>query len=111
MTSEAEERAKKDEEEEEEDQAQEEEAMEPQELHTESEQPEPKEETLEGEAPESTEASRPADGNAGETEQEAPPGSAIHNSPPLQNGTTQWMACFKNDIRQFLLLFAKILTS
>ncbi|XP_036939191.1 calcium/calmodulin-dependent 3',5'-cyclic nucleotide phosphodiesterase 1C isoform X4 [Acanthopagrus latus] len=83
---EAEERAKKDEEEEEEDQAQEEEAMEPQELHTESEQPEPKEETLEGEAPESTEASRPADGNAGETEQEAPPGSAIHNSPPLQNG-------------------------
>ncbi|XP_073347570.1 dual specificity calcium/calmodulin-dependent 3',5'-cyclic nucleotide phosphodiesterase 1A isoform X1 [Pagrus major] len=79
---ESEERAKKEAEE----QAQQEEAMEPEEVDIESEQPEPKEETLEGEAPESAEASRPADGNTGETEQEAPPGSAMHNNPPLQNG-------------------------
>ncbi|XP_044075260.1 calcium/calmodulin-dependent 3',5'-cyclic nucleotide phosphodiesterase 1A isoform X2 [Siniperca chuatsi] len=79
---EAEERAKKEAEE----QAQQEEAMEPQEVHTESEQPEPKEDQLEGEEPESTEASRPPDGNTGETEQGAQPGSATHENPPLQNG-------------------------
>ncbi|XP_047444616.1 calcium/calmodulin-dependent 3',5'-cyclic nucleotide phosphodiesterase 1C isoform X5 [Mugil cephalus] len=78
---EAEERAKKEAEE----LAQQEEAMEPQEPQ-ESEQPEPKEDKLEEEAPESAEVSRPPDGNTGETEQAAPPGSATHKNPPLQNG-------------------------
>ncbi len=84
MTSEAEERAKKEAEE----QAQQEEAMEPQEVDTDSEQPEPEEDKLEGEAPESVEASRPPDGNTGETEQGAQPGSATLKNPPLQNGTS-----------------------
>ncbi|XP_070700754.1 dual specificity calcium/calmodulin-dependent 3',5'-cyclic nucleotide phosphodiesterase 1C isoform X2 [Pempheris klunzingeri] len=79
---EAEERAKREAEE----QAQQEEAMEPQEVHTESEQPEPKEDKVEGEAPESEEASRPPDGNTGETEQGAEPESDTHKNPPLQNG-------------------------
>ncbi|XP_035527369.1 calcium/calmodulin-dependent 3',5'-cyclic nucleotide phosphodiesterase 1A [Morone saxatilis] len=79
---EAEERAKKEAEE----QAQQEEAMEPQEIDTESEQPEPEEDKLEGEASESAEVSRPPDGNAGETEQGAQPGSTLHKNPPLQNG-------------------------
>nr|XP_046264419.1 calcium/calmodulin-dependent 3',5'-cyclic nucleotide phosphodiesterase 1A isoform X2 [Scatophagus argus] len=79
---EAEERAKKEAEE----RAQQEEAMEPQEVNTESEQPEPKEDKLEGEASESAEASRSADGNTGETEQGAQPGSTTYKNPPLQNG-------------------------
>ncbi|XP_075954073.1 dual specificity calcium/calmodulin-dependent 3',5'-cyclic nucleotide phosphodiesterase 1A-like [Anarhichas minor] len=78
---EAEERAKREAEE----QAQQEEAMEPQEVHTEPEQPEPKEDQLEGEELESAEV-RPPDGNMGETEQGAQPGSATHKNPPLQNG-------------------------
>ncbi len=83
MTSEAEERAKKEAEE----QAQQEEAMEPPEVLTDSEQPEPKEDKLEGEVPEPAEASRPPDGNTGETDQGAEPGSSTCKSPPLQNGT------------------------
>lgn len=78
LTSEAEERAKREAEE----QAQQEEAMEPQEVHTESEQPEPDEDKLEGEEPESAEVSRPPDGNTGETEQ------GVQKNPPLQNGTS-----------------------
>ncbi|KAM6990108.1 dual specificity calcium/calmodulin-dependent 3',5'-cyclic nucleotide phosphodiesterase 1A isoform 4-T4 [Tautogolabrus adspersus] len=77
---EAEERAKKEAEE----QAEQEEAMEPQEVHTESEQPEPKEDKLEEEEPKPAEASRPPDGNTGETEQGVQSGSATHT--PLQNG-------------------------
>lgn len=83
MKSEAEERAKREAEE----QAQQEESMEPQEVQTETEQPEPNEDKLEGEASESAEVSRPPDGNTGDTEQGAQPGSATHKSPPLQNGT------------------------
>lgn len=83
MTSEAEERAKKEAEE----QAQQQEEMEPQEVQTQSEQPEPKDDKLEGETPESAEVSRPPDGNRGETEQGAQPGSTTHKNPPLQNGT------------------------
>uniref|UniRef100_UPI0037E8E2AD dual specificity calcium/calmodulin-dependent 3',5'-cyclic nucleotide phosphodiesterase 1A n=1 Tax=Semicossyphus pulcher TaxID=241346 RepID=UPI0037E8E2AD len=79
---EAEERAKKEAEE----QAEQEESMEPQEVQIESEQPEPKDDNLEGEEPQSAEASRPPDGNTGETEQGAQPGSAAHNNTPLQNG-------------------------
>ncbi|XP_056277694.1 dual specificity calcium/calmodulin-dependent 3',5'-cyclic nucleotide phosphodiesterase 1C isoform X1 [Pseudoliparis swirei] len=88
---EAEERAKREAEE----QAQQDEAMEPQEVHTEPEEPEPKEDQLEGEAGgegeeegeelESLEV-KPPDGNMGETEQGAQPGSATHKNPPLQNG-------------------------
>ncbi|XP_039999805.1 calcium/calmodulin-dependent 3',5'-cyclic nucleotide phosphodiesterase 1A [Xiphias gladius] len=81
-TKEAEERAKKEAEE----RAQQEEAMEPQEVDAESEQPEPKEDKVEGEAPESAEVSRTPDGNTGETEQGAQPGSTTHKSPPLHNG-------------------------
>lgn len=84
MTSEAEERAKKEAEE----RAQQEDVMDPQEVQTELEQPEPKEDTLEGEAPESAEASRPPDGNTGETKQGTQTGSASHKTPPLQNGTS-----------------------
>ncbi|XP_040911179.1 calcium/calmodulin-dependent 3',5'-cyclic nucleotide phosphodiesterase 1A isoform X2 [Toxotes jaculatrix] len=79
---EAEERAKREAEE----QAQQEEAMEPQEGHTEPEQPEPKEDKLEGEVAESAEVSRPSDGNTGETEQGAQPGSSTHKNSPLHNG-------------------------
>lgn len=83
VTTEAEERAKKEAEE----KAQQEEAMEPQDALTESEQPEPKEEKAEGEAAESAEVSRPPDGNAGEMEQGTQPGSAAHaTNPQLQNG-------------------------
>ncbi|XP_069013840.1 dual specificity calcium/calmodulin-dependent 3',5'-cyclic nucleotide phosphodiesterase 1A isoform X2 [Embiotoca jacksoni] len=79
---EAEERAKREAEEE----AQQEEAMEPQEVHTETEQPEPKEDKLEVEAHESAEVNRPPDGNTGETEKGAQPGSATKSNAPLQNG-------------------------
>lgn len=90
MTSEAEERAKREAEE----QAQQEEAMEPQEVHSESEQPEPNEDKLQGEEAESVEVSRPPDGNTGATEQGA------QKNPPLQNGTSpltvqpRSMTCF-----------------
>lgn len=96
VTSEAEERAKKEAEE----QAQQQEEMEPQEVQTQSEQPEPEDDKLEGETPESAEVSRPPDGNRGETEHEAQPGSPTHKIPPLQNGTylclctTVVMSCF-----------------
>lgn len=103
MTSESEERAKKEAEE----QAQQEEAMEPQEVHTESEQPEPKEDKLEGEAHESAEAGRPPDGNTGETEPGAEPESPTHKNPPLQNGTPlcnpiAWSVFIRHDMRQLL---------
>lgn len=88
MTSEAEERAKREAEE----KAQQEEAMEPQEVHTESEQPEPKEDKLEGEAPESAETSRPPDGDTGETEEGAQLGCSTHKNPLLQNGTKHGLA-------------------
>ena len=83
VTSEAEERAKKEAEE----QAQQEEAMEPQEVHTESEHPEPKEDQLERETPKSAEVSRLLDSNSGEPEHGALPGSTTHQNSLLQNGT------------------------
>ncbi|XP_029929498.1 calcium/calmodulin-dependent 3',5'-cyclic nucleotide phosphodiesterase 1C [Myripristis murdjan] len=79
---EAEERAKKEAEE----KAQQEENMEPQEAQKESEQPEPKEDKAEDEEPESGEVNRPPDGNTGDTEEAAQPGSATHKNQLLQNG-------------------------
>lgn len=84
MTSEAEERAKKEAEE----QAQQEEAMEPQEVQTESENPEQEENKLDRELPKSAEVSRPPDGNAGEPEQTVSPVGMMQHNPQLQNGTS-----------------------
>lgn len=83
VTSEAEERAKKEAEE----RAQQQQEMDPQEAQTQSAQSEAKEDKVEGETPDSAEVSRPPDGNAGQSEQEAQPGSSAHQNPPLHNGT------------------------
>lgn len=85
VTSEAEERAKREAEE----QTQQEEAMDPQEAPSELEQSEPKQAKVEEEAPESDAKISPPDANMGEMEQGVQPAETSHKNPPLQNGTSE----------------------
>lgn len=83
VTSEAEERAKR---EAEEQTQQQEEAMDPQEAPSESEQSEPKQAKVEEEESESEAKISPPDANTGEMEEGTQPAESSHQNPPLQNG-------------------------
>lgn len=85
VTSEAEERAKREAEE----QTQQDEAMDPQEAPSELEQSEPKQAKVEEEEPESEAKISPPDANTGEMEQGAQPAETSHRNPLLQNGTSE----------------------
>lgn len=84
VTTEAEERAKKEAEE----RAQQEATMEPQEAQSQTSQPEPKENKMEQESPsESSQVSRQTDGNKVETDEGERSGSTAQKDlPPLHNG-------------------------
>lgn len=85
MTTEAEERAKREAEE----QTQQEEAMDPHEAPSELETSEPKQDRVVEEEPEPEGSSSPPDANAGEMEQGAEPAESSHKNPPLQNGMSE----------------------
>lgn len=82
VTSEAEERAKREAEE----QTQQDEAMDPQEAPGKLEQSDPKQDKAGEEEPESDASGSPPDANTGEMEQGEQPAETSHKSPPLQNG-------------------------
>lgn len=85
VSSEAEERAKREAEE----QIQKEEAMDPQEEASELEQSEPTQAKVEEEEPESEAKISPLDANREEMEQGRQPAETSHKNPPLQNGTSK----------------------
>lgn len=82
VTSEAEERAKREAEEE----TQQDEAMDPQEAPGKLEQSDPNQDKVGEEEPESDTSGSPPDANTGEMEQGEQPAETSHKNPPLQNG-------------------------
>lgn len=88
VTSEAEERAKREAEE----QTQQDEAMDPQEAPNKLEHSEPKQDKVEEEEPKSEASSSPQEANTGEMEQGVQPAETSHKNPPLQNGTSVCVA-------------------
>lgn len=88
VTSEAEERAKREAEE----QTQQDEAMDPQEAPNKLEHSEPKQDKVEEEEPKSEASSSPQEANTGKMEQGAQPAESSHKNPPLQNGTSVCVA-------------------